>query len=441
MSSTRAVAAAVALASVVALPTRAHATARTVTLLGVSGVDGAKFAKALESELGELYELVPGERYKRTALKIGHPGASPEDVMAVARAIGADAIIGGAVAGKGRNRELLIAVREGASGRVVSRGRYGLMGRTLPLVKEKVAADLVRALERVHPVGEARSSQPATDEPPSVTRDDAPPGEVPPPLTEDVSPQAAGDVSLARSGPRRPIAGVQAAVGPSLLTRSLGFDVASAPRYGGGTVAGIRADGAVFPLALSSELAAEHPVLASFGFVGSYEYIITFRTAAAAGSSSGHASRWNVLFVGRVPLGHGARGGMLTLDTGLQQMSWSHAAPVDVGVPDVQYDLVGGGVGWERALGSRWLIAGLRVGVMGLLSAGDIAAQTQYGAVGGWGLQLAGGWTARPLDWLWIRLSASWDRIALSFAGAGTRFAKSAVDNWVGGALEVGFAL
>lgn len=439
MSSTRAVA--FALWVVLALSARAGATARTVTLLGVSGVDGAKFAKAVESELGELYELIPGDKYKRAAAELGHLGATPEDVMAVARAIGADAVIGGAVAGKGRNRELLIAVREGATGRVVSRGRYGLMGRTLPLVKEKVAADLVRALEHVRPVSGAPSPRTAPVEPPSVTRDDAPPGDVPPPLTEDVSPQAAGDVSVARAAPRRAVAGVQAAVGPSLLTRSLGFDVASAPGYAGGTVAGIRADGAVFPLALSSELAAEHPVLASFGFVGSYEYVFSFRSSTTTGSSAGRASRWNVLFVGRVPLGHHAVAGVLTLDTGLSQMSWSHAAPVDVGVPDVQYDLVGGGVGWERALGTRWIVLGLRLGFMGLLSAGDIAAPTQYGAAGGWAVQLGGGWTARPTDWLWLRLSASWDRIALSFAGAGTRFARAAADNWVGGALEVGFAL
>jgi hypothetical protein len=437
MSSTRAIAFLV----VVAFAARAHATAKTVTLLGVSGVDGAKFAKALESELGELYELIPGDKYKRTATRIGHLGAAPEDVTAVARAIGADAVIGGAVAGKGRNRELLIAVREGATGRVISRGRYGLMGRTLPLVKEKVASDLVRALERIRPVGEAAPLSGRPDEPPSVTRDDAPPGDVPPPLTEDVSPSAAQDASLARSAPRRAIAGVSAAVGPSLMTRSLRFDVASAPGYAGGTVAGIRADGAVFPLALSSELAAEHPVLASFGFVGSYEYVFTFTSTNATGTSSGHASRWNVMFVGRVPLGHEAKAGVLTLDTGLVSMSWSHAAPVDVGVPNVQYDLIAGGLGWERALGTRWIILGLRLGVMGLLSAGDIAGPTQYGAVGGWGLQLSGGWTARPRDWLWLRLSASWDRVALSFAGAGTRFAKSATDNWVGGALEVGFAL
>ncbi len=428
----------VALALVLGWTATAGATARTVTLLGVSGVDGQKLERALESELGELYELVPGDRYRAAAARLGKSGASPEEVQAVASAIGADAIIGGAVAGKGRNRELLVAVREGATGRVIARAKYGLMGRTLPLIKERVAADLVRALERVRPIGSAPPPASGAEEEPSVTSVEAPPMGPPPPLTEDVAPAMA---EVRTSAPRRAVAGVQAAVGPSLLTRSLGFDVASAPSYSGGTVAGIRVDGSVFPLALSSELAAEHPVLASFGFVGSYEYVFSFTSSTASGSSRGQASRWNVLFVGRIPLGHNAKGGVLTLDTGLQQMSWSHAAPVDVGVPDVKYDLVGGGLGWERALGSRWIILGARIGVMGLLSAGDIAAETQYGAVGGWGLQLAGGWTARPADWLWFRLAGSWDRIALSFAGAGTRFAKSAADNWIGGTLEVGFAL
>jgi hypothetical protein len=217
--------------------------------------------------------------------------------------------------------------------------------------------------------------------------------------------------------------------------------VASAPSYAGGTVAGIRADGAVFPLALSSELAAEHPVLASFGFVGSYEYVLSFTSSTASGSSAGHASRWNVRFVGRVPLGHASKAGTLTIDTGLQQMSWSHAAPVDVGVPDVKYDLVGGGLGWERALGSRWLILGVRLGVAGLVSAGDIESQTQYGAASGWALQLDGGWTARPADCFWFRLSGNGDRLGRSFAGAGTRYATAAAHNWIGGTLEVGFAL
>ena len=427
---------------VVVWAARAGATAKTVTLLGVSGVDGTKFAKALESELNELYDFIPGERYRRMAQKMGRLGAAPDDVRAVASAIGADAIIGGAVVGRGRNRQLLVAVREGSTGHVVARGRYGLAGRTLPLVKERVASDLVRALERVRPVSSAgTNAPPPPPEPEAVTRDEAPAGEVPPPVTEDVTPQAATDVSLAKAAPRRPIAGVQGGVGPSLLTRSLSFDVASAPSYSGGTVAGIRAWGEIFPLALSNELSEDHPVLASFGFVGSYEYVFTFTSSTPTGSSTGHASRWDVLFVGRIPLGHHEKAGVLTIDTGLQQMSWSHASPVDVGVPDVRYDLAGGGLGWERAVGTRWIILNARLGFMGLLSAGDIGAPTQYGSVGGWMMQVSGGWTARPADWLWFRVSADWDRVALSFAGAGTRFAKSAADNWVGGALEVGFAL
>lgn len=423
--------------AVAALAANAFAAARSVTVLGVSGVDGAKFAASLERELAELYDLVPGARYREKSLELGKRGASPDEVRAVAAAIHADAVIGGAVAGRGRTRVLLVAVREGASGRVVARARYGLARRTLPVIRETVLANLVRALERVHPIGSAPST---TLEPETITSNEAPEetGTPASEAREEVSPEEAVTKVMA---PRRPVAGVQAGVGPSLLARSLGFDVASAPSYSGGTVGGIRAEGAVFPLALSSELAAEHPVLASFGFAGSYEYVFGFTSTTATGRSSGHASRWEVRFVGRIPLGHGARAGVMTLDTGITSMSWGHAAPVDVGVPDVRYDLVGGGLGWERALGTRWIILALRLGFDGLLSAGDIASDAQYGSAGGWATELGGSWTARPRDWLWLRLAFHWDRVALSFAGAGTRFARAATDSWVGGALEVGFAL
>jgi hypothetical protein len=240
---------------------------------------------------------------------------------------------------------------------------------------------------------------------------------------------------------KRAIAGVQAGVGPSLLTRSLGFDVASAPGYSGGTVGGIRAEGAVFPLALSTELAAEHPVLASFGFYGSYEYVFGFTSSTRTGSARGNASRWNVLFEGRIPLGHAARGGVLTLDTGVQQMSWASSSATDIGVPDVRYDLVTAGLGWEHTLGARWLFLAARVAAMGLVSAGDIATDAQYGRASGWGLSARASLTLRPRDWVWLRVIGDWDRVALSFAGAGTRLAHAATDNWIGGALEVGFAL
>src|ERR1700761_2801089 len=112
------------LLSMLALAARAQAAAQTVTLLGVSGADGPRFAAALERDLGELYTLVPGERYRRAAEKLGRPGAAPDDVRIVAASLGVDAVIGGAVVGQGAQRRLLIAVREGASGRGAARGRY-----------------------------------------------------------------------------------------------------------------------------------------------------------------------------------------------------------------------------------------------------------------------------------------------------------------------------
>jgi len=395
----------------------AHASAKTITLLGVSGPGGEKLSAAIEKQLGEMYDVVSGDVYKAQAAKLGATGASQDEVATVATALRIDAVIGASIVGTGKNRVLMIAVREGATGRVIARGKYEL-GVHPP--KDKIVADLVKALDMTS--GAASSG--------GGHGDDAPLGGD----TARVTKRAPG---RAMSGP----VGIASSVGPSLLGRHFVFDSQTAPDYNYGTLVGLQLQGSIFPFAISKSYAKEHPVLASFGLLGGYAHVFSFTSSTAMGRSSGHASRWNVLFVSRVPLGHKARGGVLTLDTGLQQMSWSHAAPVDVGVPNVQYDLVGGGLGWERALGTRLIILGLRVGVMGLLSAGDIGSQPQYGAVGGWMMQVGGGWTARPVDWLWLRVSASWDRVALSFAGAGTRFAKSAVDNWVGGALEVGFAL
>ena len=425
-----------AVAVTLAASARADAAAKTVTLLGVSGADGGRFASALEADLTELYELVPGADYRRVAEQLGRRGAAPEDVRAVALRLHIDAVIGGTVVGQGRQRLLLIAVREGSSGRVIARGRYELGGRTLPLIRERVAADLVRALEHVTPIGRARPAAEVAAESPADT------SASPSSPVEDVSPAVAGDTSIAKqAAAKRAVAGVFAGVGPSLLTRRLGFDVASAPSYAGGTVAGIRVEGAVFPLALSSELAEDHPVLASFGLSGSYESIFGFTSTSATGKSTGSASRWNVLLVGRIPLGHEAVGGTLTIDTGWQRMSWSHAAPVDVGVPDVRYDSIAAGIGWERALVGRWAVLALRGGYLGVLYDGAIAATTQYGAASAWGVSTSASVTSWMTSWLWLRLSGSYDHVALSFAGAGTRFAHSAGDDWLGGALEVGFAL
>jgi hypothetical protein len=410
------------------LPSLASAAARSVTLVGISGPGGEHFSEQLTDELFEIYEVVSGARYRDAAQRLGQRGASPAEVSAVSAAIHVDGVIGGAVVGVGRERRLMIAVRDGLSGRVVARGSYDLGGSTLPLVRDRVMRDLVRALERCGP----QSGGVAVDDAPPVAPDHGEPvGE---PTGTELSIEKTARVETSSQG-------VFAGAGISLLTRSLSFDVASAPSYSGGTVSGIRAEGAVFPLALSSELAQAHPVLASFGLVGSYEHVFTFTSHGAGGSSRGAASHWMALLVGRIPLGHAARGGTLTIETGYQQLDWHHESQLDIGVPDVAYQSVDLGLAWDRPLGARWLVGALRFAYLAVVDSGNITSGAEYGSARGWGVEAEASLTAWPVRWLWLKLDARESAIGLEFARRGTRFAHSSLDNWVAGTLEIGFAL
>jgi hypothetical protein len=434
----------IALALVAAVGGRAFGAAKSVTLLGVSGAGGDRFADLIEQDLGDLYELIPGEVYKAGAARLGKQGASPEEVQAVATRLRIDAVIGGAIVGDGASRHLLIAVRDGATGRVIARGRYDLSGRTLPMIRERVVADLVRALERAgHHAPNAphapNARAPSDESPDEIT--DEPPTTTGEPVAREPDPDPTVSVTRKAPPPATNNQGIQAGVGVSIMTRSLSFDAASAPSYTGGTVAGIRADGAVFPFALSAELAQAHPVIASFGFVGSYEHVFNFTSSTLGAQSAGHASRWMILFVGRIPLGHNAIGGTLTIETGFQQLSWGHQSQLDIGVPDVKYDLIDAGLSWERAIFPRWALLSLRFAYLAPVSAGDIESETQYGRSSGWGIEADGGLTSWPTRWLWIRVDARYSRVGLDFNGSGTRFAHSSADQWISGALEVGFAL
>jgi hypothetical protein len=404
---------------------RVEAAARSLTLVGVSGPEGEAFARKISDDLGELYEVVPGRVYRAEAELSGMRGASPEEVRAVAHAIRADAVIGGAIVGSGRQRHLLMAVRDGRTGRVIARGRYDLGSHTLPLIREQVVRDLVRVLERVGAKAVAEE-EPPVEEPK--------PGE-----SVEPTPELA---VVEHRGPRAEVSpGVFAGVGYTVMTRRLSFDLSSAPGLNGGTLSGVRADGAVFPLALSAELAQDHPVLASFGLYGSYEHIFTFTSTANNTQSRGHASHWLVLLVGRIPLGHESKGGNLQIESGYQELDWSHESQLDARVPDVTYQAIDLGLGWDRALGTPRLVGALRLAYLAVLDAGGITAASQYGSGSGWGVEAEGSLTTWPLRWLWVRLDARYSVVGMGFVQNGTRFAHSSTDHWFGGTLEVGFAL
>lgn len=412
---------------VLAVSARAHAAAGSVSVLGVSGVGGPHFAEELERDLLDLYELVPGEVYRSAAERLGRRGASPEEVREVCVSLRVDALIAGSISGDGANRHLIIVVREGVSGIAIARTRYELAGRTLPLVRDQVLREIVRALERVRripkrgqPIAAEASSDPV--EAPSLAEDGEP----------------ATRVVASAPARVRAVRGFSAGVGPALMSRSLAFDVATAPGYRGGAVAAIRADVTVFPLALSNELADAHPVLASFGLAGSYERALGLRSTTPSGSTPGSASRFNILFVGRAPLG---RGGGLTVETGYQQLNWSSSSENDLGVPNVGYGLFDFGLSFEHTLGTRILALSIRAVALAVVQPGDIAADQQYGPTTGGGLEADLGLTIRPNGWLWLRAGVRYTPLFLRFAAAGARLAHSATDQFVDANLEVGFAL
>jgi hypothetical protein len=232
--------------------------------------------------------------------------------------------------------------------------------------------------------------------------------------------------------------GLYVTVGPAIMSRFLGFDVATAPGYHGGVAAAIRADGLVFPLALSAELAEAHPVLSSFGIAGSYERAYGLVSNTPVGSSAGDASRWNVMFVGRAPAG---RSTSITVETGYQQVRWVAKSQNDIGVPDVGYGLFDIGLMLQQNLGTPAASLTLRLAGLALVEPGAIADPTQYGPATGGGAELDLGVTFRPTRWLFLRTSVRYTPLSLHFAAAGARFAHSALDQFIDATAEVGFAL
>jgi hypothetical protein len=406
-------------------PSVARATAQSVSVLGVSGEGGSRFAQQLEQELGELYEIIPGDVYRSAAETMGRRGPSPDEVRAVATSLRIDAIVAGTIRGEGAERSLIMVVREGASGRVVARGHYDLATHTLPLLRDKVLRDLVRVFEHIRHI--PKHGQPLVEQEPESETLEEEPGETLP--TERPAPTP----PKARSH-----RGLYVSAGPALMSRGLSFDVAAAPGYHGGAVAGIRADGLAFPLALSAELARAHPVLASFGLAGSYERAYSLVSSTPTGQTAGDASRWDVMFVGRAPLG---RGGALLIETGYQQLRWVSKSPTDLGVPDVGYGLFDFGLTWQHDLATPIAGISLRRAALGIVDPGAISDPIQYGPMSGGGLEADLGLLFRPTGWLWLRAGVRYTPLFLRFAAAGARFAHSALDQFVDATAEVGLAL
>ncbi|MBV8653669.1 MAG: hypothetical protein JO255_19555, partial [Alphaproteobacteria bacterium] len=212
--------------------------------------------------------------------------------------------------------------------------------------------------------------------------------------------------------------------------------------YRSGTVAGLRVDAAIFPFALSSRFAADHPVIASFGLIGQFEHFFSFGYPIDGGGTvNGSGQRYEIVAAGRIPLGHRAVGGYLQVETGYQRLVFGHDNEMLAGVPNVAYDTIDLGLQWDRSLGVKWLHLAVRFAYLAPVGAGDIAAANQFGRASAWGIDADAGLTFIPIKWLWFRLEGRFSAIGMKFNGTGALVANSSTDEYPGGALQAGFAL
>jgi len=411
---------------------------RSFVLLEIRGPGGEAFARQVEADLAELYRRVPASVYRRTAAVLGTTGASPPEVRSVASTINADAIIAGAVVAEGTSQaRVLVVVRSGRTGEITAKLRFSMAGLTLPRLRERVTSGIVRAFEG-HP------PPPDPLGPPAVARETTPtvtPPTEPPPESENAETAV---VTLAPSDPnaRWAARGVTVGVGPAILGRSLSFDSGAVQGFSAPAVAGIRVDAAVFPFALTPEWAARHPILSTLGVAGGYAHV--FSVGVTGGSpaivTTAHGSRWYAQLLTRIPLGKRGRGGTLTVDATFQELTWAFDT-TGIVLPDSSLDLMGAALGYGHTLGTPRVALAVRVGAYGLISAGQLTDVAFYGRATGWAVDAEANLTVRPTPWLWLRLAGRYTPTVLSFSGGGARLAKSALDQWADGVLEVGVAL
>ena len=102
---------------------------KRIVLMGVAGAPQAEkdLAKFLRSE----GQVIGQKEYIRVATQLGATGTEPDQVAKVAARLGVAAIVAGKVEKEHGGLALKIVLREGASGRIVAKLRYPMMGARL----------------------------------------------------------------------------------------------------------------------------------------------------------------------------------------------------------------------------------------------------------------------------------------------------------------------
>jgi hypothetical protein len=426
---------------------------KRIVLMGVAGAPQAEkdLAKFLRSE----GQVIGQKEYIRVATQLGATGTEPDQVAKVAARLGVAAIVAGKVEKEHGGLALKIVLREGASGRIVAKLRYPMMGARLDTnliarLREDVAPVIAQSVAPGGGVGaqEIDASNDSSGGGPGAT---TPRGETGGP--DDENPLIAARAKEKTSGEHHAAPTKDAGeepTGPRLaqntvleLSAGVGFSARnystsnmSEPSYSSGQIPGFRLDAAVFPAASLGKLAG------AFGIDARFEKSATFNSQSPtmAGNtqptdesafSIGLRARWIVRDTADSPV--------LSARLGYGQRTFAISGDQNFGVPEIDYAFATVGAFAKVPLGSpKFAIEG-GIEYHAVTGAGPIVQADQYGAATVNGFHAQGGIAIVPLDWLILRAGADYTRFGFAFTGGGAKQADTATDEYVGGFLTAGY--
>jgi hypothetical protein len=486
----RAVSILVAVALAALAGARASAGAEERPLIAVVPFTGPQ-ARAAEAvvvrALRRRAQLVPPSKWQASASKLFAATHNPEDVASVAEDVGARVVVTGVVKREGRAWQLVVSVRDGASGRSRDKLKYSLRSpRIPPAILEALAKEVDEAFAHALAAAPAPTSRPKTETktesipPKTETKTETPPSRLEPetrPVKTETKPKPriearvetrpepakpeptpepkpepkpAPPARVAQPLSRRPrwAPYLDAAVGGSISGRNFDFDPASQPRFKSGIVGGLHVDVTAYPLAFLWRSAGG--VIAGLGLGITLDKPFWVDSTPKADPTQQFPTselrvegglRWRFVLYKKIPRPE------LTLLVGGGRHSFAvdkNSDGTDVGPPDVAYTYATVGLAlrlWFTEWGSLWGAFNYHA----VTDAGSVGAADEFGKPSTFGLRAQGGLDFFVWRGLKVGVLGYYERFQLGFSNgaepAPAKLATSAVDQYFGGILLLGYML
>jgi hypothetical protein len=420
--------------------------------------------------------LVPPTTWEKSAQKLFAKTHNPDDIASVAEDVGAVVVITGVVKRDGRTWQLAVSVRDGKTGRSHDKLKYPLKGprvteSTLRLLAEEVEIAFEHTLAAAgHPPAPTATAPP--EEEPKARPQAKVEAKVeaktetkveaklePKTRTETREPEPETRVAEEEPPPHRDLGTVEkplpttrprwapwldADVGAIISGRSFDFDPSSQPRFKSGVTGGIRIDATVYPLAFTWRKAAG--VFATLGLGVTFQKPFWIDSTSKSDPTQTFPTtetqvegglRWRFVLYKKVPRPE------LTLLVGGGLHSFGIQKDVngmDVGPPDVSYQYLAVGGGFKIHF-LEWAALFAQFTYHAVFNAGSVQDNLEFGSGPVYGLRAGGGLDFLVWHGLKVGALGYYERYVIAFTGAGSpqKVASSAVDQYFGGVLVIGY--